>query len=462
MAEIDQLVIKIAADVSDLKSKLVGAGDAVHDFQGRASNHMGLLGRDVHRLEHHFATLFSGLALGFVAFEAFKEFTKDIAKAAIGTDNINNLTSSFHRLTEAIGEAIGGNGGLGKQFQMAADNFDYLTRVIDTKLPVFQKIALMWQIAHGTDAEQSAAAAKLLGAEHTDRSPKYENSQAGLDDQIKYLEDQIKHASFGVNTSGIQMIRDIMKMRLSNLQNPVDRVSLSSLMPIGVGSTLPGWAINQFGNMGGGVMGARFGYLQQSWDANAPNQTGYGDIDKQRLAAYKKTDPRGLFAPLDAWQNQMADQAQKQFKDSQKIGEEWARGIKSGLEDGLVSVGEIIGNAISSKANFGDVEKILGSFAKKIGSLLIGLGIAGLQIQSGAWLANPVAAIAAGVALVAIGAALDNAAATGPTGSGGGGGYSSGGGSYGGSGINVTVTGELHGSTIYLAGQRGQAELSRR
>jgi hypothetical protein len=150
------------------------------------------------------------------------------------------------------------------------------------------------------------------------------------------------------------------------------------------------------------------------------------------------------------------------FIKGQDAAEQFGEGVKSTIESSLEGVGEIIGNAMTGKGDFGKgLLNEMGTFAKRMGALLIAYGM-GMDAFKKAF-TNPYVAIAAGIALIAVGSAISNMASSGPAGSGGGG-YSSGGGggSYAGAGMQIKVVGVLRGEDIYVANARASDSLSRR
>lgn len=97
----------------------------------------------------------------------------------------------------------------------------------------------------------------------------------------------------------------------------------------------------------------------------------------------------------------------KSLKETYDMVIDWGQLISAGLADFAGAIGKAFGSG-----NFKDLGKdlisSLGSLATQFGSMLIGLGVAALQLQT--LIANPLTAIAAGVALVALGAAATAAA----------------------------------------------------
>jgi hypothetical protein len=136
------------------------------------------------------------------------------------------------------------------------------------------------------------------------------------------------------------------------------------------------------------------------------------------------------------------------------------------MSEGLASLSELIGaSLVTGFKGFGkNALGILGQFAKTVGQIIMGLGIAALPIVSGSFLSSPqgaIAAIAGGAALIALGSALGAVAKAGPGGASGGGGYV---GSYSGSSggyANVKLQAVLRGSDIWLSNTRYQDSLSR-
>jgi hypothetical protein len=94
------------------------------------------------------------------------------------------------------------------------------------------------------------------------------------------------------------------------------------------------------------------------------------------------------------------------------------------ISSSLVGVGEALGNAIAGVGNFGkDILKVVTSFARQLGEILIATGVAMLAAKK--LITNPYTAIIAGIALVAIAGAASAAISKSHSGSFGGGGTSS-------------------------------------
>jgi 3-methyladenine DNA glycosylase Tag len=80
------------------------------------------------------------------------------------------------------------------------------------------------------------------------------------------------------------------------------------------------------------------------------------------------------------------------------------------IAGGLSGVAEALGGAIAGVGNFGqDIIKVVASFAKQLGEILIATAVGALALKKFA-ISHPVAAIAAGVALVALASAAGAAA----------------------------------------------------
>jgi hypothetical protein len=147
--------------------------------------------------------------------------------------------------------------------------------------------------------------------------------------------------------------------------------------------------------------------------------------------------------------------------------------LSAAISDLIVMVADNLGKVFSgemkmNKSFFLPVLEAVGQFSKKMGSMMIGYGVA-MKVFKNAY-KHPEALIAAGIALVAIGGAISSLASTGLSGSSSG---SGGGGSnakqykyISGTGINepikVEVYGKLKGEDIYMSSARGYNAINAR
>lgn len=123
------------------------------------------------------------------------------------------------------------------------------------------------------------------------------------------------------------------------------------------------------------------------------------------------------------------------------------------VTDAFVTLGEVIGNALSGTENFGKgIIKAIAGFAKQFGEILIASGVAALALEN--LIAAPGVAIAAGVALVAIAAgaqALVKQQAKSSFASVPNSGLSGGRGTATSTGLNISIDGRIEGRDIVFS-----------
>jgi hypothetical protein len=107
-----------------------------------------------------------------------------------------------------------------------------------------------------------------------------------------------------------------------------------------------------------------------------------------------------------------------------EIVEQFSSALQRTMTDAATSFAESFGQMIASgmkgQSFFNMLLGIMADFASQIGRIIIGIGVAMLNIKQNLF-TNPAAVIASGAALVALGSALRAAISAGPGGGGGGG-----------------------------------------
>ena len=87
------------------------------------------------------------------------------------------------------------------------------------------------------------------------------------------------------------------------------------------------------------------------------------------------------------------------------------------------SFGQMIGSIGQGQQFFNNLLGMMADFASQLGRIIVGIGVAMLQLRPERIFTNPAGAIAAGAALIALGAALRSVISSGPGGGGGGGSF---------------------------------------
>lgn len=137
----------------------------------------------------------------------------------------------------------------------------------------------------------------------------------------------------------------------------------------------------------------------------------------QEINRIKNFIPKKLVAQLDIDINTKNINDLAVIQDIAKMNEDISKAINDFLQNisssGLSSIGEFIGNALSSGdlgKSFQEFGKTIGQAVEALGKQVIALGIAAILAKQAikALFANPGVAIAAGIALVAVGKALEN------------------------------------------------------
>lgn len=101
----------------------------------------------------------------------------------------------------------------------------------------------------------------------------------------------------------------------------------------------------------------------------------------------------------------------------EQMGQALQTTITSAANSFADSFGQMIGSLGSGQAFLNSLLGIMADFASQLGRIIVGIGVAMLQLRPENIFTNPAGAIAAGLALVALGAALRSAIQSGPGGS---------------------------------------------
>src|SRR5690554_88577 len=113
------------------------------------------------------------------------------------------------------------------------------------------------------------------------------------------------------------------------------------------------------------------------------------------------------------------------LRDMSEQADEIGQALQSTMTNAAVSFAESFGQMVASAGKgesfFNNLLGMVADFASQLGRIIVGIGVAMLQLRPERIFTNPAGAIAAGAALIALGAALRSVISAGPGGSGGGG-----------------------------------------
>lgn len=176
-------------------------------------------------------------------------------------------------------------------------------------------------------------------------------------------------------------------------------------------------------------------------DFTLPGLSGGGELEqyatqteintKSIATSYEEMARRGAMAinQMHLVTQEGGEKITDSFRDTSQQVEEISQALQSTMTNAAISFadsfGQMIGSIGQGQSFFNNLLGMMADFASQLGRIIIGIGVAMLQLRPERIFSNPAGAIAAGAALVALGAALKGVIASGP-----GGGGSSGGGSF--------------------------------